>query len=149
MTTLTDRLFVEVDRRLSELRAESDALAARAGILLSTSAVVAALLAVRIPSLPADRSSVLAILTGVALALSVATRALALAPRLTRGPTALELLRLVNEPSADAIPALYLAKLTIVTANEDRLSRMAVLLYLQGGILVMALALAMVTALGR
>jgi hypothetical protein len=47
LTSLADRLYVEIDRQLAEIRTIADGLAARSGILTSASALAAGLLGTR------------------------------------------------------------------------------------------------------
>ncbi len=113
-----DRLHVELDRQLSEVRASCDGLATRSGLLVAALAAVAAILAPRIH--PAHHLPLL-ILTLVALFIATVAGAVTLMPWLKVGPGATSLAGWIERPAARTTRLVFDGKLTALDANLTRL----------------------------
>ncbi len=143
--TSIDRLFMEVDRQLAEVRAAADGLATRAGLLISASALAAGLLGTRLPMLKTG----LAIGALIALGIATLIGGTVLTPGLRLGPTLGSLSGWFGEAPAPTIKALYAAKILALEGNLKRLVVMRVLVCTQGLAVTAAIVLAIVAASGR
>lgn len=145
MASHTDRLFSEVDRQLAEVRATADGVATRAGLLISGSAVAAALLGPRLPSLTGGLAIAALIVLGVATLIGGAV----LTPALKPGPMPSTLRGWLGEEPKHTLKELYGAKVIALEANLRRLLVMRVLFYSQGVAVSVAIGLAITAAAGR
>jgi hypothetical protein len=144
-TTHLDRLFAEVDRQLAEARATADGVATRAGLLISGSAVAAALLGARLPSLKGGLVIAALIVLGVATLIGGAV----LVPGLKPGPQPTALCTWLSEDSERTLKELYGAKILALEGNLRRLLVMRVLFYSQGVAVGVAIGLAIAAAAGK
>lgn len=135
-----DRLHAELDRQLAEVRTACDGLATRSGLLIAAIAAVAAVFAPRIdPQHHWDLLLVTAIVLGVATLAGAAV----LMPWLTIGPVTEVLQDWINTASAQTSSQLYLAKNTILGANQSRLVLMRTLFTIQAIVTIVAVGLAL------
>lgn len=130
----------EVDRQLAEQRAQADAFATRAGVLIATSSLVTGLLATN----TIDDESLTTPLIVIAASTVVGVVVLGLG-RLAPGPAASQLGRLSANTSADG-NVLMDAKILLVEANARALLRTEVVFGLQvlmttGGLVALLFAL--------
>lgn len=144
-TTHVDRLFTEIDRQLTEVRATADGIATRAGLLISATALGAGLLGSRLATL----HSGLAELALVLLAAATVAGGAVLVPALKLGPTPTTLQSWLGEEAKPTIRTLYAAKTLALEANMQRLVVMRLLLYGQGVAVIAAIALVVVAASGK
>jgi hypothetical protein len=147
LATLSDRLFTEVDRQLPEVRTYTDAVATRAGLLISANALAASLLGSRISTKDAGAMAITAI---AAFGLSALFGLFVFAPSLISGPNVSSLATWAGAvgagPTADANKDLYGSKLVALEANLNRLTIMRVMFYLQGLAVIVAVTSALIVA---
>ncbi|MEU8296103.1 hypothetical protein AB0C04_02295 [Micromonospora sp. NPDC048909] len=148
MTTHADRMFAELDRQLEHVRVQCDAIASRAGFLIATTAVAAAVLAARIQTGKLNVAGALWAL-GIAGALGVMT----LVPLLHPGPRLVAVQRWAaaagEKEQVDAVTELFLSKMLTLEGNRSRLLVMTVAFYLQGSAVVLAVVLALMQTMGK
>lgn len=147
MTSLVDRVFAEVDRQLEHVRAQTEAVATRSGLLVATTAVAAAVLAARIQTGKFDVGNALWAL-GVAAVLGIFT----LIPYLRIGPDVVHLTTwgaASSGTTATATTELYQAKLIALGANRTRLVVMTCAFYLQCLAVIVAVVLALTSTVGK
>jgi hypothetical protein len=145
LTPISDRLFAELDRQLTEVRAIADGIAQRAGLLTSAAALAAGLMGSRLPVLAKNGWAIAAL---VAFGLAAAFGIAAVAPSMSVG---VESHRLSNWNSVTSTGGqerqrtteMFSEKLQILNANRNRLKVVLVLYYIQ----VLAVVLAIVAAL--
>ena len=136
-----DRLHAELDRQLAEVRAASDGLATRSGLLVAAISAIALLLGPRIDT---ARHLVLLVVTVIALGIAALTAAATLVPWLKVGPTATSLVRWMSVGSSAATSSeLYTSKGTILEANLARLEMMRIFFVIQGIASMSAVGLAL------
>jgi hypothetical protein len=138
-----DRMFDEADRQLAEVRDEANGIATRAGLLVSVTALAAAVFAADLDTLHSGEI-VTFVLLGAALLAALAAVTAYLKP----GPDALSL----KDWAADAPGnegALYVAKLTQLSGNRTRLVVMRLAFYLQVVTVIAAVVAAIAAAAGR
>lgn len=135
-----DRLHAELDRQLEEVRAACDGLATRSGLLIAAIAAVAAVLAPRI-----DPKHHWDVLVGTAIALGISTVAgtSVLMPWLRIGPVTEVLQDWINTASAQTSSQLFLAKNTILGANQRRMTVIRTLFTIQAIATIVAVGLAL------
>jgi hypothetical protein len=135
---LPDRLFAEVDRRLSEQGARADALSMRAGVMVAVIAVAASLLA---QGEQANQSR-LFWATYIALGASALAGVLVLCmARLSSGASATQLTLWGREVSREVQREMFTAKVLTVESNQTVLARVEFLFYVQAAATALAIAL--------
>jgi hypothetical protein len=140
-----DRLFSEVDRQLAEVRAAADGVATRAGLLITGSAVVATLLAARLPSVKGGLAITALIMLGIATLIGGTV----LVPALTLGPEATALSTWFSDEPERTLREVYAAKILALVGNLRRLLVMRVLFYTQGVAVGAAVVLSIAAASGK
>ncbi|MDT0351654.1 hypothetical protein [Pseudonocardia charpentierae] len=151
MTTLADRLFVELDRQLAEVRTIADGLAARSGILVSANALAAGLLGTRFDELAQLPLTVVSlVLFGLGATFGFA----AIAPSMYVGMSISRLTywlgTIPNVPASDASDTptgnstleFFTEKLIFVKRNHSLLHLARVFFYIQGVLVVAAVSAA-------
>lgn len=142
---VTDRLFAEVDRQLVEVREQSTGLATRSGLLISVTAVAAAVLLANL-----GRVKTGDVIAFVALGVAALAGVVTVIPGLELGPRAIYLARwAIEHPPQQALTALYEAKLLTLEANHRRLAFMTWTFCLQGVAVLVAVLLALTAAARR
>lgn len=140
MTDRADRMFAEVDRQLEAVRAQSEGIATRAGLLLSATALGAALVGALVKEMKPGVIVALAVL-GLASILGVAV----VVPQLAQGPVHAELTSLLGLPNEDvANERLLFAKMLKLEGDKGRLGLMTGLFIAQAVIAVLSIVLAVV-----
>ncbi|GAA5158146.1 hypothetical protein GCM10023321_37480 [Pseudonocardia eucalypti] len=146
--TLTDRLFSELDRQLTEARSQADGVAARAGLLTSASAVSAGILGSQLAALKTSGVALAALMMVIAVAaLGIA----AILPWMSMGPTVDGLMTIANPPAGhvsmppseaeDRVRQVYFAKIVALRSNLNRLRFMQWFLIFQAGSVIAAVVL--------
>lgn len=135
-----DRLHAELDRQLGEARTACDGLATRSGLLVAAIAAVAAVFAPRIN--PKQHWDLL-VTAAIALGIAVLAGTSVLMPWLKIGPVTEVLQDWINHASAQTSSQLYLAKNTILGANQRRMVLMRTLFTLQAIATIAAVGLAL------
>jgi hypothetical protein len=135
-----DLLYGEVDRQLGEVRAACDGLAARSGLLIAAASVAAAIAA---PRIQPGRHPTLLALTLTALGVAALSAAVTLMPWLKIGPIATSLASWLAVPAPRTTAALSDAKVTILSANLDRLLTMRIFFAIQAVTTLIAVGLAL------
>ena len=125
-----DRLFGEVDLRLSQQVSRADALGTRSGVMVAVVAVAASVLAGR--SIDSDGRPWF-ITSVVLLGVSVLTGLLVLCmARLSFGPEATQVAIWAGAaPTVNPVSALFAAKVSSIEANQSKLAVVEVLFYSQ------------------
>jgi len=147
VTVDDDRLYSEVDRQLGEIRSDCDGIAARAGLLITATGIVASIVATRIGAVSKLRPG----LMGALLALGIATAfgILTVVPWLRIGPRASILERWMLGSSAVTSSLLYDAKVALLEGGAVRLAVMRAFFVLQALATVTAIALGLWYSTGR
>lgn len=148
MTVDDDRLHAEVDRQLGELRSDCDGLAARAGLLLTATGIVASIVAARFDKVPKLRPT----LAGALLALGIAVTLgiLTVVPWLRIAPRASFLQRWMSVvPSPRTSSLLYDAKVALLAGGVVRLFVMRTFFMLQALATIIAIVLGLSYSMGR
>jgi hypothetical protein len=138
-----DRLFDEADRQLAEVRDEANGIATRAGLLVSVTALAAAVFAADLDAIHSGE-----IITFVLLGVALLAPLLTVVSRLEPGPDELSLKGWAEDPPANET-VLYGAKLIQLRANRTRLAVMTREFYLQVGAVIAAVSAAIAAAAGR
>jgi hypothetical protein len=136
-----DRLHAELDRQLAEVRAASDGVATRSGLLVAAISAAALLLGPRIN--PAHHK-VLLVVTAIVLGIATVAAVATLLPWLQTGPDRLELLNWLNKRSfTKTSKKLFMSKAATLGGNLSRLALMRWCFALQGIASVVGIALAL------
>ena len=143
MSDPIDRMFDEADRQLAEVRDEANGIATRAGLLVSVTALAAAVFAADLDAVHGGE-----FVTFVLLGVALLTPLLIVVSRLEPGPDELSLKGWAEDPRANE-NVLYGAKLTQLRANRTRLAVMTREFYLQVTTVIAAVAAAIAAAAGR
>jgi hypothetical protein len=145
VTVHDDRLHVEMDRQLNELRSACDGLATRSGLLITATGLGAAIVASRINEVRHGLDPTLWTL-GVATVLG----AVVLSPWLKMGPVATRLQAWMSGgASATTSSQLFDAKVVLLEANIQRWTVMRVFFCMQVIAAVTAMAVALWYAAGK
>jgi hypothetical protein len=136
----TDRLHAELDRQLAEVRTTCDGLATRSGLLVAAIAAVAAVFS---PRIDPKHHEILLICTAIALGAAVLVGISVLMPLLKIGPATEVLQDWINTASPQTSSQLYLAKNTMLGANQRRMIRMRTLFAAQAIVTIVAVGLAL------
>jgi hypothetical protein len=153
-STLSDRLFVELDRQLTEARSQADGVAARSGLLTSASAISAGLLGSQLATLKQNGIALAAlIMVVVVAALGIA----AILPWMSMGPTADALADSPRPPAnqaaltpreiEDRLAILYAAKIVALRSNLTRLRFIQWFLILQSASVIAAVLLGVLASM--
>lgn len=129
MSETTDRLFAEVDLRLSRQQARADALANRAGVMVGAIAVAASLLASDAAKQAGPRLLTVVFLTmGLAALAGIGVLCMG---RLGVGPLAAQLTGWAGSSDGSVVEELFVAKAVTAEANDSVLTRVEVVFYVQ------------------
>lgn len=134
-------LHAELDRQLAEVRTSCDGLATRSGLLIAAVAAVAAVLA---PRIDPKHHEILLIFTATALGIATLAAVFTIYPGLVVGPVTQELQDWIRTASApDRSTQLFLAKNTILGANQQRMGVMRTWFLIQGIATIVTVGLAL------
>lgn len=146
MPDIADRLFAEVDLRLSWQQARADAFATRSGVMVAAIAVASSLLVTDQGNKIGSRLLTAVLLTlGVAALAGIAVLCMA---RLGAGPPATQLAQWAGSSDRSAGEELFVGKVLTVAANDSVLTRVEVVFYVQAVFTAVSTSLALY-AIGR
>jgi hypothetical protein len=136
-----DRLHAELDRQLAEVRAASDGVATRSGLLVAAISAAALLLGPRIN--PAHHQ-ILLVVTSVVLGVATVCAVVTLVPWLKTGPDRGLLEKWMSRGASDKTSRkLYTSKATILGGNLERLGTMRIFFVIQGVATISGVGLAL------
>jgi hypothetical protein len=143
-----DKLHAEVDRQLGEIRSDCDGLAARAGVLLTATGIVATIVAARFDKVPKLRPTLAAAL--LALGIATALGILTVVPWLRIAPRGSLLQRWMSVGSSPRTSGLlYDTKVALLAGGVVRLLVMRTFFVLQALATIITLVLGLSYSMGR
>ena len=147
MTEDDDRLHDEVDRQLGEIRSDCDGLAARAGVLLTATGILASIVAARFDKVPKLRPTLAGALLALGIALTLGI--LTVVPWLRIAPRASFLQRWMSVGSSSRTSSLlYDAKVALLAGGAMRLLVMRTFFVLQAIATIVSIVLGLSYLMG-